>query len=136
MIEKIEPCSILRGEIVPPGDKSISHRTAILNSIAEGKAKLTNFSPGGDCHSTLKCLRALGVRIDQVSVNPSTIEVHGVGRKGFIEADDVLDARNSGTTMRLMTGLLAGQPFLSIITGDNSLRSRPMGRLILPLRLM
>lgn len=136
MIEKIEPCSILRGEIVPPGDKSISHRAAILNSIAEGKAKLTNFSTGGDCSSTLKCLRALGVRIDQVSVNPSTIEVHGVGRKGFLEAEDVLDAGNSGTTMRLMTGLLAGQPFLSIIAGDSSLRSRPMGRLILPLRLM
>jgi len=126
----------LEGTIVPPGDKSISHRAAILNSLAEGRGRLTNFSPGGDCHSTLKCLRALGVSIEQVSADPYAIEVTGVGRKGFVEAADVLDAGNSGTTMRLMTGLLAGQPFLSVITGDSSLRSRPMGRLILPLRLM
>ena len=108
----------------------------MLNSLAEGRGRLTNFSPGGDCHSTLKCLRALGVSIEQVSADPYAIEVTGVGRKGFVEAADVLDAGNSGTTMRLMTGLLAGQPFLSVITGDSSLRSRPMGRLILPLRLM
>jgi 3-phosphoshikimate 1-carboxyvinyltransferase len=122
--------------IVPPGDKSISHRAAILSGLAEGKARLTNFSPGDDCHSTLQCLGALGVGIEQISADPCTIEVSGVGRRGFVEAADVLDAGNSGTTMRLMTGLLAAQPFLSVITGDSSLRSRPMGRLILPLRLM
>lgn len=136
MVREIKPCASLRGEIVPPGDKSISHRAAILNSIAEGKATLTNFSPGGDCGSTLRCLRAIGVRVEQLSTSPYTVEIHGVGRKGFVEAEDVLDAGNSGTTMRLMTGLLAAQPFLSVITGDDSLRSRPMGRLILPLRLM
>lgn len=136
MVREVRPCSTVRGEITPLGDKSISHRAAILNSVAEGKATLVNFSPGGDCGSTLKCLRALGVRIEQVSANPSTVQVYGVGWKGFVEAEDVLDAGNSGTTMRLLTGLLAGQPFLSIITGDSSLRSRPMGRLILPLRLM
>lgn len=136
MVREVKSCAVLRGEIVPPGDKSISHRAAILNSIAHGKATLTNFSPGGDCDSTLNCLRALGVRVEQLSASPYTVQIHGVGRKGFLEADDVLDAGNSGTTMRLMTGLLAAQPFLSVITGDDSLRSRPMGRLILPLRLM
>ncbi|OGO08100.1 MAG: 3-phosphoshikimate 1-carboxyvinyltransferase [Chloroflexi bacterium RBG_13_60_13] len=136
MVREVRRCPALKGAIVPPGDKSISHRAAILNGIAEGKARLTNFSPGGDCHSTLKCLRAIGVGIEQLSADPYAVEVTGVGRKGFVEAADILDAGNSGTTMRLMTGLLAAQPFLSVITGDSSLRSRPMGRLILPLRLM
>lgn len=136
MAREVRRCPSLAGVITPPGDKSISHRAAILNSLAEGRARLTNFSPGGDCRSTLNCLRAIGVGIEQLSADPSAIEVTGVGRRGFVEAADVLDAGNSGTTMRLMTGLLAAQPFLSIITGDSSLRSRPMGRLILPLRLM
>jgi len=136
MIREISPCSILRGEITPPGDKSISHRAILLNSIAQGRARLSNFSPGADCGSTLACLQALGVRVKQTSSAPPTIEVEGVGEKGLREAEDVLDAGNSATTMRLLTGLLAAQPFLSIITGDDSLRSRPMGRLISPLRLM
>lgn len=136
MIKEISSCSILRGEVTPPGDKSISHRAAILNSIAEGKSRIVNFSPGADCASTLACLQAVGANIKQVHSTPLTIEVHGAGRKGLCEAEDVLDAGNSATTMRLLTGLLAGQPFLSVITGDSSLRSRPMGRVILPLRLM
>ncbi|TET86734.1 MAG: 3-phosphoshikimate 1-carboxyvinyltransferase, partial [Dehalococcoidia bacterium] len=136
MIKKISPCATLRGEITPPGDKSISHRAILLNSIARGRARLSNFSPGADCGSTLTCLQALGVRIKQASSAPPTMEVEGVGKKGLREAEDVLNAGNSATTMRLLTGLLAAQPFLSIITGDNSLRSRPMGRLISPLRLM
>ena len=136
MIKEISSCSILRGEVTPPGDKSISHRAAILNSIAEGKSRIVNFSPGADCASTLACLQAVGASIKQVNSTPLTIEVHGAGRKGLCEAEDVLDAGNSATTMRLLTGLLAGQPFLSVITGDSSLRSRPMGRVILPLRLM
>ncbi len=136
MIKKISPCSTLRGEITPPGDKSISHRAILLNSIARGRARLSNFSPGADCGSTMTCLQALGVRIKQASSAPPTMEVEGVGKKGLREAEDVLNAGNSATTMRLLTGLLAAQPFLSIITGDNSLRSRPMGRLISPLRLM
>ena len=136
MIKEISSCSILRGEVTPPGDKSISHRAAILNSIAEGKSRIVNFSPGADCASTLACLQAVGASIKQVHSTPLTIEVHGAGRKGLCEAGDVLDAGNSATTMRLLTGLLAGQPFLSVITGDSSLRSRPMGRVILPLRLM
>jgi 3-phosphoshikimate 1-carboxyvinyltransferase len=136
MIKKISPSSTLRGEITPPGDKSISHRAILLNSIAQGKARLTNFCPGADCGSTLTCLQALGVGIKQASAAPLTIEIDGVGKKGLREAEDVLNAGNSATTMRLLTGLLASQPFLSIITGDSSLRSRPMGRLISPLRLM
>ncbi|MFC1999240.1 3-phosphoshikimate 1-carboxyvinyltransferase [Chloroflexota bacterium] len=126
----------LRGEITPPGDKSISHRAALLNSIAQGKARVTNFSPAVDCISTLTCLRALGVTIEQVSSVSGAIDIDGVGEEGLKEASDVLYAGNSGTTMRLLSGLLASQPFLSVVTGDDSLRSRPMERVVLPLRTM
>ncbi|MBI4201127.1 MAG: 3-phosphoshikimate 1-carboxyvinyltransferase, partial [Chloroflexi bacterium] len=119
----------------PPGDKSISHRSAILNAMAEGEAVVTNYSPGGDCASTLRCLRALGVPIRRLDSENSFV-VLGVGLDGFREPADVLNAGNSGTTMRLLSGLLAGQPFLSIVTGDGSLRSRPMDRIIRPLRQM
>lgn len=136
MRKEISPCAGLRGEITLPGDKSISHRAVLLNSIAEGKARLSNFSSGGDCACTLACLRALGAKITKVASDSPTIEVEGVGKRGLREADDILDAGNSATTMRLLTGLLAGQPFLSIITGDSSLRTRPMGRLVQPLSLM
>jgi 3-phosphoshikimate 1-carboxyvinyltransferase len=135
VIKKLRACSTLRGEITPPGDKSISHRAIILNGIAGGKAKVTNFSPGADCLATLACLRALGVKIEEHETQ-SCLDISGVGSRGLSEAEDVLDAKNSATTMRLLTGLLAAQPFLSIITGDESLRSRPMGRIIQPLRLM
>jgi 3-phosphoshikimate 1-carboxyvinyltransferase len=136
MIRRVKRHSAVRGEVTPPGDKSISHRAAILNSLADGIAKVTNFAPGADCASTLSCLRTLGVRIESISANPLTIEMQGVGVKGFSEPGVVLDAGNSGTTMRLLTGLLAGQAFFAVITGDASLCSRPMGRLIHPLRLM
>lgn len=134
VIKEISPCSPLRGEIISPGDKSISHRAILLNSIAHGKANMSNLSPGADCLSTLTCLKALGVRAKQTS--PTELEVEGMGEDGLREAEDVLDAGNSGTTIRLLTGLLATQPFLSIITGDSSLRSRPMGRILAPLHLM
>ena len=136
MIRRVKRHSAVRGEITPPGDKSISHRAAILNSLADGTAKVTNFAPGTDCASTLSCLRTLGVRVESISANPLTIEVQGVGVKGFNEPGVVLDAGNSGTTMRLLTGLLVGQAFFAVITGDASLCTRPMGRLIHPLRLM
>ena len=136
MVRRVKRQSAVRGEVTPPGDKSISHRAAILNSLADGTVTVTNFAPGVDCASTLSCLRTLGVRIESVSANPPTIEVQGVGVKGFSEPRVVLDAGNSGTTMRLLTGLLAGQAFFAVITGDASLCSRPMGRLIHPLRLM
>jgi 3-phosphoshikimate 1-carboxyvinyltransferase len=133
----IKPCPSLEGEVAPPGDKSISHRAAILNSLAKGEAEIDKFAPGGDCLATIRCLRALGVRIDRRgSPGSPTLSISGTGEDGLREASNVLNAGNSGTTMRLLGGLLASQPFLSIITGDASLRNRPMGRLIEPLRLM
>ncbi|MCJ7575359.1 MAG: 3-phosphoshikimate 1-carboxyvinyltransferase [Dehalococcoidia bacterium] len=136
-IRTIKSCRRLQGEVVPPGDKSISHRAAILNSLAKGKAEIDNFAPGADCLSTVRCLKALGVRIGRKgSPGSSTLLVSGTGKDGLKEANNVLDAQNSATTMRLLGGLLASQPFLSVITGDTSLRNRPMGRLIEPLRLM
>ena len=136
-IRTIKSCPRLEGEIHLPGDKSISHRAAILNSLAKGKARIDNFAPGADCLSTVRCLRALGVKIGREgSRESSTVFVSGTGEEGLREASNVLDAQNSATTMRLLGGLLAGRPLLSVITGDASLRSRPMGRLIQPLRLM
>jgi 3-phosphoshikimate 1-carboxyvinyltransferase len=133
----IKTCHRLAGEVVLPGDKSISHRAVILNSLAKGEAEIDNFAPGGDCLATVKCLRALGVKIDRKgSRDSSALLVSGRGEDGLKEAGNVLDAGNSATTMRLLGGLLSSQPFLSVITGDASLRSRPMGRLIEPLRLM
>ncbi len=130
-------CPRLEGEVVAPGDKSISHRAVILNSVAKGKAQIDNLAPGADCLSTVRCLKALSVKIVRKGLRDSpTLLVSGTGVDGLEEASNVLDAQNSGTTMRLLGGLLASQPFLSIITGDASLRSRPMGRLIEPLRLM
>ena len=136
-IVTIKACQKLEGEVVPPGDKSISHRAVILNSLAEGKAEIDNFAPGADCLSTVRCLKAIGVRISRKGWNDSpTLLVSGTGVGSLKEAGNVLDAGNSATTMRLIGGLLASQPFLSVITGDASLRNRPMGRLIEPLRLM
>jgi 3-phosphoshikimate 1-carboxyvinyltransferase len=136
-IRVIKPCHRLEGEVTPPGDKSISHRAVILNSIASGEAEISNFSSGKDCWSTVRCLRALGARIRRSGARDfPTLLLSGVGEKGLTEPSNVLNAENSATTMRLLGALLSSQPFLSIITGDSSLRSRPMGRLIEPLRLM
>jgi 3-phosphoshikimate 1-carboxyvinyltransferase len=108
-----------------------------LNSLADGEAEIDNFAPGGDCLATVRCLRALGVKINRKgSKSPSTLLVSGTGESGLKEASNVLNAQDSATTMRLLGGLLASRPFLSIITGDISLRKRPMARLIQPLRLM
>jgi 3-phosphoshikimate 1-carboxyvinyltransferase len=136
-IRTIKPCPRLEGEVVLPGDKSISHRAVILNSLAKGKARIDNFAPGRDCLATTRCMRALGVQIDRKGPRDSpTVLVSGTGEDGLKEASNVLNAQDSATTMRLLGGLLSSQPFLSIITGDASLRNRPMGRLIEPLRLM
>ncbi len=133
MERRIKGCSGLRGEVTPPGDKSVSHRAVLLNSMTRGRAMIENFAPGDDCWATVSCLKALGVEIIEGS---GVLTVSGVGKGGFREPPDVLNAGNSATTMRLLAGLLAAQPFLSILTGDESLRSRPMGRLVHPLRLM
>jgi len=132
--QKVRAARALEGEVYPPGDKSISHRAVILNSIAQGNARVSNFSQAGDCLATVSCLRALGVEIESGEVGE--LFVRGVGKEGLKEAEDVLDAEDSATTMRILTGLLAAQQFLSVITGDESLRSRPMSRVIQPLRLM
>ena len=124
----------LRGVIEPPGDKSISHRAAIFNAIASGEATVENFQTGADCLATVRCLRALGVRIESPAAG--ALRIRGVGRSGLREAAAVLNAANSGTTLRLLAGLLAAQPFFSVLTGDASLRSRPMERIVGPLRAM
>ena len=134
MRQNVKPPATLRGEIRLPGDKSISHRAAILNGIARGSATVTNFAQSDDCLATVACLQALGVDIE--CDESGTLRVKGVGGDGLCEPGDVLNARNSATTMRMLSGLLAGQPFLSVITGDSSLRSRPMDRVVQPLRLM
>ncbi|MDO8613777.1 MAG: 3-phosphoshikimate 1-carboxyvinyltransferase, partial [Dehalococcoidia bacterium] len=124
----------VRGAIVTPGDKSISHRAAIFNAIADGEAAVHDFQRAADCMATLRCLRALGV--DWRWQDETTLTVRGRGRHALREPDRVLDCRNSGTTMRLLAGLLAPQPFFSVLSGDRSLLSRPMARVIRPLRLL
>ncbi len=133
----IQPARRLRGTIAVPGDKSISHRAAILNALAEGDAVVHNFLPGEDCLSTLRVLRALGVEttLDATGETP-VLHVGGRGLAGLREPAEVLDCGNSGTTMRLMCGVLAGQPFHAVLSGDASLRARPMGRVVEPLRRM
>jgi len=137
MERTIRAPATLRATVRVPGDKSISHRAAILNALASGPATVHNFLTAEDCLATLDCLRALGVdcRLEEQQAE-ATMKVEGVGLTGLREPEDVLDARNSGTTMRLLAGLLAGQPFLSLLTGDASLRSRPMARIVTPLREM
>jgi 3-phosphoshikimate 1-carboxyvinyltransferase len=123
----------LCGEITVPGDKSISHRAVILGALAEGRSEIEGFLPGEDCLSTVDCLRKLGVKITACG---ERVTVEGVGSGGLKEPGDVLDAGNSGTTARLLLGVLAGQPFYSVLTGDGSLRRRPMARVTEPLSFM
>ena len=128
----------LRGTLRVPGDKSISHRAAMLGALASGRSTVRRFLVSEDTQSTLSCLRALGIdsRLEDAGQGVATLAISGVGLRGLREPDDVLDAGNSGTTLRLISGLLAGQPFLSVLTGDASLRSRPVDRVIEPLRRM
>ena len=116
-----------------PGDKSISHRYALLASLAQGVSRIEHFSAAADCRSTLDCLRRLGVKIDRTD---SSVRIHGAGLNGLQHSRRRLDAGNSGTTMRLLAGILAGQPFDSTLTGDASLCRRPMRRVIEPLTQM
>lgn len=125
----------LRGSVTPPGDKSTSHRAVILNVISDGNAKVDNFSPGEDCASTIQCLTAMGAMILADPKTPGSLLIEGTS-DSLTEPLTILDAGNSGTTMRLLSGLLAGLPFLSVLSGDKSLRTRPMGRIITPLKLM
>ncbi len=136
LLRRISSPKQLVGEVTVPGDKSISHRALILSSLALGSSKISNISPGRDCQSTINCLKALGVRFARQENEPMAILIHGVGNTSLTEAKDILNVGNSATTMRLLSGVLAVQPFLSIFTGDSSIRSRPMKRLIEPLLLM
>ncbi|MBS3787952.1 3-phosphoshikimate 1-carboxyvinyltransferase [Candidatus Bipolaricaulota bacterium] len=123
----------LTGELTVPGDKSISHRGLLLGSLAEGRTKIENLAPGEDVRSTVTCLQALGVPLGE---RENQFVVEGQGLKGFSEPEGSLDAGNSGTLTRLMAGVLATYPFISEIDGDDSLRSRPMERIIEPLEAM
>ena len=118
---------------MPPGDKSISHRYAMLAGIADGASELTNFALAADCHSTLACMKALGA---EVKTDKSLVRVTGHGLHGLKSSKRALDAGNSGTTIRLLSGILAGQNFTSKISGDDSLNKRPMKRILTPLREM
>ena len=129
----VTPINRLRGELYLPGDKSISHRAAMIASIAHGESVLENFSSAQDCAATLDCLQALGVPVEK---DGFTITIFGTGASGLHKPAQILNAQNSGTTMRLLSGILAGQPFETTITGDDSLLSRPMQRVAEPLRLM
>ena len=131
--ETIQPAKHLVGGLDLPGDKSVSHRYAMLAALAEGTSELRHFSAAADCHSTLACMSALG---GQVKTDKDTVRVTGCGLRGLKSPWRALDAGNSGTTMRLLSGILAGQKFSSELTGDGSLQKRPMKRVIGPLREM
>lgn len=131
--ETIHPARYLTGALELPGDKSISHRYAMLAALAEGTSELRHFSAAADCHSTLGCMKALGA---EVKIDKDTVRVTGRGAQGLKSSWRALDAENSGTTMRLLAGILAGQNFSSKLTGDDSLQKRPMKRVIAPLREM
>jgi len=123
----------LFGEITIPGDKSISHRSVMFGSIAYGETKVTNFLPGDDCLSTISCFRKLGVTIEE---SDNQLRIIGNGFEGLTEPDEVLDVGNSGTTIRLLMGILAGRPFFSTLVGDESIGKRPMTRVTGPLTRM
>lgn len=129
----VKPINRIRGEIRVPGDKSISHRAAMISSIAHGRSMIHNFSSAIDCASTIDCMRQLGVSIER---NGATIAVSGAGEGGLRKPEVALDVGNSGTTIRLLSGILAWQNFSTTLTGDESLCRRPMRRIAEPLNLM
>lgn len=132
-VKYICPSKGLKGEINIPGDKSISHRSIMLGSIAQGTTEITHFLKGADCLSTISCFRKMGIDIEE---KPDYILVHGKGLRGLTPPKEVLDTGNSGTTTRLLSGILAGQGFSSTLSGDDSLNSRPMARIMTPLNEM
>jgi len=129
----VPPARYVRGRLKVPGDKAISHRYAIIAALANGPSRLSNYAPGADCHSTLACLRALGVSIIE---DGTTVTLMGRGLGRLSAPTAPLDAGNSGTTMRMMAGVLAAHPFTTTMTGDESLSRRPMRRVIEPLGMM
>ena len=136
---KVSNANKLEGVINLPGDKSVTQRAMLLNSLANGKATISNHNTGSDALSMFNCLQNLGANLKK-EINPDTnqelIHIIGTGLKGLTKPKTALNAENSGTTMRLLAGLLSGQPFDSILDGDSSLRNRPMKRIIQPLSTM
>ena len=138
----VRPAARVHGRLTVPGDKSISHRYALLAALADGSSTISRYATGADCAATLACLEALGVKIDGPfdapagDRDPRTVTIHGRGIGGLAPPAATLDASNSGTTLRLLAGVLAGHPFDSVITGDQSLLRRPMRRIIEPLSRM
>jgi len=132
---RVNRAARIRTSLAIPSDKSISHRSLIFNAIATGSATVERILDSDDVRSTARCLESLGVPIEWPE-GSSVARVTGQGLHGLFESEDILDCGNSGTTMRLLMGLLAGHPLLSILTGDESLRQRPMARIIAPLRQM
>lgn len=130
---KFQKANTLKGEVTIPGDKSISHRAVMFGSLAEGTTEVTNFLQGADCLSTIEAFRQMGITIENT---PERILIHGRGLHGLNAPSDVLDMGNSGTTTRLISGILAGQPFESTLTGDASIQKRPMRRIMEPLSMM
>ena len=130
---EIKKLTNLHGELTVPGDKSISHRAVMFGSLAKGTTKITHFLEGADCLSTISCFRKMGIDIEN---NNGEILVHGKGLHGLSAPVDILDVGNSGTTTRLISGILAGQNFVSELTGDDSIQSRPMKRIMTPLLSM
>ena len=129
----ITPGRALTGTLTVPGDKSVTHRAIILTSLAEGESRLSSYCRGEDCLDTMRAFQALGIQIDE---QPEMLRVQGKGMWGLREADAPIDCGNSGTGTRLLTGLLAGQDFFTILTGDESIRRRPMRLVVKPLREM
>src|SRR6266481_4730799 len=130
MQKRISPASAITGTISLPGDKSISHRYAMIASIAEGETRVRNYSTGADCHSTLACVRALGIEVEGQGTE---FAIRGRGLDGLRAPSTDLDAGNSGSTIRMLSGILAAQPFRTRIFGDESLSRRPMQRIMNPL---
>lgn len=129
----VTKASHLKGEITIPGDKSISHRSVMFGSIAKGTTKISHYLQGADCLSTISCFEKMGIRIEN---NGSSVLVHGQGLHGLKKPETILDCGNSGTTTRLISGILAAQNFPVALTGDDSIKKRPMNRIIEPLALM
>ena len=129
----LRPAKRIRGRLTLPGDKSISHRAAIIAAMSDGTALLNNYSTSADCAATLSCLLALGVSVER---HGNDLIIQGAGRDGLRTPRQPLDCANSGTTMRLLAGTLAGQDFATTLTGDQSLRGRPMQRVVAPLEIM
>ena len=130
---KFTTTKALKGSVRIPGDKSISHRSVMFGSLAKGTTRVTGFLQGADCLSTISCFRSMGIRIEN---NSDEVIIYGNGLHGLKAPTEILEVGNSGTTTRLISGILAGQNFSCVLDGDASIRKRPMDRIIKPLTMM